>query len=86
MFQLVLMARREPGGWKSKCVRTDVGLAEDPPEQRLPEGLRGGGVKQKEADHLLGLCPVSSLLTRYCDGNHGDGAVPKPERFAGKGV
>lgn len=66
-------------------MRADVGLNEDP-EQRLPEGLRGGGVRQKEADHLLGLCPASSLLTLYRDGNHGDGAVPKPERFAGKGV
>lgn len=85
LFLLILVARREPGGWKSKCVQTDVGLDEDP-EQRLPEGLTGGGARQKEADHLLGLCPVSSLLTRYCDGNHGDGAEPKPERFAGKGV
>lgn len=42
----------EPGGSKSKCVQTGVGLDEDS-EQRLPEGLRGRGVRQKEADPLL---------------------------------
>jgi hypothetical protein len=42
----------EPAASKNKCVQTGVGLDEDS-EQRLPEDLRGRGVRQKEADHLL---------------------------------
>lgn len=51
-FQLMLVVCIEPDGSKNKCVQTGVGL-DEASEQRLPEGLRGRGVRQREADPLL---------------------------------
>lgn len=72
-FQLILVACSQPGGWKSKCVQTDVGLDEDS-EQRFPEGFRGEGVRQrKQTRSWACVLPASRLLMCYCDGNGGDG-------------
>lgn len=48
----MLVVCTEPGGSKNKCLQTGVGLDEES-EQKLPEGLGGRGVRQKEADSLL---------------------------------
>lgn len=71
----MLVVCTEPGGSKNKCLQTGVGLDEES-EQKLPEGLGGRGVRQKEADSLL---PVILSMCHW-NGNNGDGAGTQKEK------